>query len=197
MFSGIVETVGRVCSVENTRDCLCVSIAPQKKFRDIRIGDSIAVNGVCLTVTEIHPDRFNMTIVPETLRITNLNAITENTEVNLERSLKVSDRISGHCVQGHVDGVGKISEIKNDGGDAWIVKINVPEKLSKYIVKKGFITLDGMSITIIEAGKKYFTVTLIPHTQQVTIANQYHIGSTINIEIDIFAKTVERLLRRG
>jgi len=195
MFSGIVETTGRIFSLKKNQGCLQISVQPEQIFDDVCVGDSVAINGVCLTVTALHENRFDMTIVPETLRITNLNTLIESASVNVARSLKVTDRIGGHCVQGHVDGVGKIIEIKQDGEDAWIVKMSVDKTLSKYMVNKGFITLDGMSITVIAASQNDFTVTLIPYTRQVTIAHQYQVGHIVNIEIDIFAKTIEKLLK--
>lgn len=194
MFSGIVETLGIIRLLNQTIDSISFQIEPQIKFDDLRIGDSVSINGVCLTVTEIFATTFAVTAVPETLRLTNLGELRLGAEVNLERSLLVGARNGGHNVQGHVDALGKIIDIEADGKDAITVKISVPERLGRYIVNKGYIGLDGMSITVIEANKDWFTVMFIPHTQQVTIVKHYQIGTNINVEVDIYGKYVEKLL---
>jgi len=194
MFSGIVETMGIITQLEIINGCKQFTISPQSVFNDLVVGDSIAVNGVCLTVTQFTDQSFQVTAVPETLRLTNLDRLTVGSKVNLERSLTLNRRIGGHYVQGHVDGIGQILEIKNDASDAWLVKISLPEKLSKYVVPKGYIGLDGMSITVIESTPEWFTVTFIPHTQAITITHQYSEGDMINIEVDIMGKYVEKLL---
>ncbi len=195
MFSGIVETVGMIEYLELIQGCLKLKIAPHKTFSDLSVGDSVSVNGVCLTVISYNDHTFDVTVVPETLRLTNLNELSLGGSVNLERSLKVGDRISGHYVQGHIDGTGEIIDLREDESEALIVKISIPPSLEKYIVKKGYIGLDGMSITVIDVREKWFTITLIPHTQQVSIANQYGMGKKVNIEVDILGKYVEKLLR--
>lgn len=194
MFSGIVEIIGYITAIAIQNGCKHLTITPAIPFDDLMIGESISVNGICLTVTEFTATSFNVTMVPETLRLTNLDFLKVNDMVNLERSLKVGARIGGHYVQGHVDGIGEILEINTDSNSAAIlVKISLPEKLANYVVNKGYITLDGMSITVIESTPHWFTVTFIPHTQAVTITNQYAIGSKINIEADIFGKYVEKM----
>lgn len=194
MFSGIIETIGYITHIAFSDGCQHITITPQLKFDDLTIGDSIAINGVCLTVTSFTDQDFNVTIVPETLRLTNLNQLDVNLSVNLERSLKIGGRLGGHYVQGHVDCMGKILECSSDGGTALLIKIEINEKWSRYIVNKGYITLDGMSITVIESTPTWFTITLIPHTQEVTIANRYTVNSMINIEVDILGKYVEKLV---
>lgn len=194
MFSGIVETTGVISAIAFAQDCMQLTITPKFVFDDIAIGDSVAINGVCLTITEIYQESFKVTAVPETLRLTNLDLLKVGGVVNLERSLKISSRIGGHYVQGHVDGKGEILEIKKDGKAAWLVKINVAAKLAKLIVPKGYVAIDGMSITAIEVSQDWFTVTLIPHTQAVTISNHYKVGSLVNIEVDILGKYVEKIL---
>lgn len=193
MFNGIVETVGIVQNIQLKNDCKLFTFSSTKQFEDLNIDDSISVNGVCLTVTHISKNQFQATAVPETLRITNLKNLTEGSLVNLERSMHLQARISGHSMQGHVDDVGHILDIQNEG-DALLVKISLPSALSKYIVNKGYITLDGMSITVIQEEKDWFTVTLIPHTQKITIASQYKIGTAVNIEVDILGKYIEKML---
>jgi riboflavin synthase len=194
MFSGIVETIGKILHMESSDGCIHFRISPLMKFDDLTVGDSISVNGVCLTVTNFTDTSFHVSAVPETLRLTNLGQLALHDSVNLERSLKLSQRIGGHYVQGHVDGMGQILDIKHDHGSALLVKISLPEKLSRYVVNKGYITLDGMSITIIQSAPDWFTVTFIPHTQEATITRHYSIGTMINIEVDILGKYVEKLI---
>lgn len=193
MFNGIVETVGTIETVQTQNDCRYFTISLPTFFDDLKIDDSIAVNGVCLTITQIKNNQLEVTAVPETLRLTNLKYVSSGSHVNLERALHVNSRISGHYMQGHVDGMGEILDIKREG-DALLVKISLPSTLTNYIVNKGYITLDGMSITVIHAEKESFTVTFIPHTQKMTLVNQYAIGTKINIEVDILGKYVEKML---
>ena len=197
MFSGIVETIGVINYMNTSNDCLHLTITPQIPFADTKVGDSISINGVCLTVTSFTSDNFNVTVVPETLRLTNLNRASQHSLVNLERSLKVGDRIGGHYVQGHVDAVGEIIEFKQDGLKAHLVTISIPSTLEKYIVKKGYITVDGMSLTVIDVTLQAFSLTLIPHTKTVTKARAYQVGDKVNIEVDILGKYVEKLLGRS
>jgi riboflavin synthase len=194
MFNGIVTMTGKITHIEIKEGCHYFIISPKDSFDEIVIGESIAVNGVCLTVTDFTNHSFYVTVVPETLRLTNLGQLVIHDTVNLERPLTLNSRIGGHYVQGHVDGVGRILEIKNDDSDALLVKISLPETVSKYVVAKGFITLDGMSITVIESAPDWFTVTFIPHTQQVTIVHHYRKGTAINIEVDMMGKYIEKLL---
>lgn len=195
MFSGIVECIGTISDVLDADGCKHFTITPALPFDDIAIGDSIAVNGVCLTVTQFTASQFNVTAVPETLRLTNLSQLSVSDHVNLERSLKCNSRIGGHFVQGHVDAVGEILELKHDQqSSALIIKISLPLHLQNKVVNKGYITLDGMSITVIHSAEDGFTITLIPHTQSATIAQHYRIGSQINIEVDILGKYVEKMI---
>lgn len=194
MFSGIVETIGYITAIKMQDGCKLLSITPSTPLDDLSVGDSISINGICLTVTQFSATQFNVTVVPETLRLTNLDVLELYHPVNLERSLKMGNRISGHYVQGHVDGIGEILEISQDDKAALLVKISLPETLAKYVVNKGYITLDGMSITVIEATPDWLTVTFIPHTQAVTIISQYSVGRKINIEVDIFGKYIEKIV---
>lgn len=195
MFSGIVESLGAVTSIARTSDLLQISIAPNMIFDDLKIGDSVSVNGVCLTVTKFTAESFDVEIVPETLRLTNLNSINLDSAVNLERSLKVGSRNGGHNVQGHIDCMGRILSIESDGSQAIIVKIQIPYELKKYIAHKGYITVDGMSLTIVDVGSDWFSVTLIPHTQKVTVAHNYTVDYLVNIEVDILGKYIENFLK--
>ncbi len=194
MFNGIIETTGTIETIQTTNSCKQFTITPKKIFNDVAINDSVAVNGVCLTVTHIQNNCFDVTVVPETLQLTNLDQLVPLDIVNLERSIKLTDRISGHWVQGHVDGMGEIMQLDSHG-DALLVKISIPPTLANYIVNKGYITLDGMSITVIQAEPEWITVTFIPHTQQLTIINQYKIGSRINIEVDILGKYIAKQMK--
>ena len=195
MFSGIVETIAIVKHIDSKETGKKIILSPNQMFTDLSIGDSIAVNGVCLTITDINENDFSVFVVPETLRKTNIAKLTINSPVNLERSLRVDARISGHFVQGHIDNTGTISDIQTDG-DGIIVTITLANDLIKYLINKGFISIDGMSITLIDVGRDWFSVTLIPHTREVTIARNYQIGSIVNIEIDMFAKYIERFVNK-
>lgn len=195
MFNGIVESIGVIRNVNKSHDCMHFTVAPQMDFNDLNIGDSIAMNGVCLTITQLFVDAFSITAVPETLRLTNLGDLVEGDYVNLERPLRRDSRIGGHYVQGHVDDVGEITQIEEDGDDAWLVTISASPFLTKYIIKKGYVALDGMSITVVDVTDDDFTVTFIPHTQQVTIVQHYEEGTKINIEVDIMGKYIEKLIK--
>ncbi len=193
MFNGIVESVGLVQAITIENECKHFTIVPRQPLNDLQINDSIAVNGVCLTITDMGENQLHLTLVPETLRLTNLNLLNSNSIVNLERAIQFNSRMSGHYVQGHVDGIGEIISLENEG-EAKLCTIRVPRKLMRYIVNKGYITLDGMSITVISASTDCFTVTFIPHTQHITIVNSYHVGTLINIEVDILGKYVEKIM---
>jgi len=193
MFNGIVEATGVITHLTAHSGCTYFTIEANE-FSDLTLGESIAVNGVCLTVTYFTEKSFDVTIVPETLRATNLGLLNPGMLVNLERSLKINTRLSGHFVQGHIDAVGKIVDLKKEGEKALLCTIRLPEHLKKFVVNKGYIALDGMSITVIARKDLDFTVTFIPHTQQMTIIHQYRIGTKINIEVDILGKYIAEQL---
>lgn len=195
MFTGIIESIGKLVRIQSAFDCLHFTFNTEMDLSDVLIGESIAINGVCLTVTDIAPATFKVTVVPQTLRVTNLGSLQLGSLVNLERALKTSSRLGGHYVQGHIDEVGQILILEADGGAALHVKIGISPTLAKYIVNRGYIALDGMSITVIETGADWFTVTFIPHTQSVTIVNHYRAGTKLNIEVDILSKYAEKILR--
>jgi riboflavin synthase len=193
MYSGLIEITGSVKKItEHNGSKDFVFYAPTI-LNDCKIGDSLGVNGVCLTVTQFDDQYFHATAVPETLSKTNLNDLQVGDAVNLERCVKVGDRVGGHTIQGHVDATISISAIKIDGA-AWNITFVVPKALRPYIVKKGFVALDGMSITVVNVIADKFSVTLIPHTRAVTIAKHYKVGSKVNLEVDMFAKYVESLV---
>ncbi len=188
MFTGIVEEVGTVRSAGQGR----LAIGARKVMPTLEIGGSISVNGACLTVTSLDSEEFSVDVVPETLRRTNLGLLRSGRRVNLERPLRADGRLDGHIVQGHVDGTGTISEISDDG-EALMVRMAVSEELARYVVEKGFIAVDGVSLTVVHCDEAGFSVTVIPHTRDNTVFGFCSVGDAVNIEIDILAKYVERL----
>jgi riboflavin synthase len=190
MFTGIIETIGKVSSIENSGESshICVIIKNTK----YAIGDSICINGVCLTVDSIDNDKYSFTVSPETNNTTNLKYLTVNKEVNIETSLTIHKLISGHLVQGHVDGVVEIIEI-NEIDNSWNIKFKIVPNFTKYIIKKGSVTLDGVSLTVNDVSKSEFNVMIIPHTYQNTIFKSYVVGDKVNIELDMLAKYIEKL----
>lgn len=187
MFSGIVETTGIIQSIHIADQIKQFAFYAPMLTHDLQIGASIAVNGVCLTVVRFNHDEFSVDVVPETLRCTNLGELSVGDHVNLERSMKADQRIGGHFVQGHVDTTCEIISIKSEG-TALLATLSLPAQCNPYLVNKGYVTLDGMSITVIEAAKDYFTVTFIPHTQFATIVQHYRVGQRVNLEVDMMAK---------
>ena len=188
MFTGIVEEVGRARSVERGR----LVIAASTVMADLSPGDSISVSGACLTVTSRDGDSFSVDVVPETLRRTNLGSLSAGDGVNLERSVAVGGRLGGHIVQGHIDATGTIDGIEDDG-DAWMVKIGAPPAVMRYVVEKGFIAVDGTSLTVVDCFDRGFTLTVIPYTLANTVMGVRRVGDRVNLEADILAKYVERL----
>lgn len=188
MFTGIVEEIGAVKAMDAGR----LTIGASAVVSDVSVGDSIAVNGACLTVTEHDDASFAVDVVPETLRRTNLGALTAGSRVNLERSMPASGRFGGHMVQGHVDGTGVVRSISADG-DALMMAFEASPWVMRYVVEKGFIAVDGTSLTIVHCDNFSFSVTLIPHTQANTVLGDKRVGDSVNLEADIVAKYVERL----
>lgn len=203
MFTGIVEDLGEVESVEHMGDSARIHIRSAEVTRDAHIGDSIAVSGVCLTVTGFlgHPPHggppaprgFTADVMGETLRLTSLKDIAPGTQVNLERSVRVTDRLGGHLVQGHVDGTGTI--VSRDPEEHWeVVRIGLPADISRYVAHKGSITVDGISLTVSAVGDDWFEVSLIPETLKRTTLGAKQPGAPVNLEVDVIAKYVEKLL---
>ena len=188
MFTGIVEEVGTVKSAEPNR----LLISASEVMSDLKIGDSICVNGTCLTVTTRDDTSFSVDVVPETLRRTNLGALKADSPVNLERSMPADGRFGGHVVQGHIDATGMVSSITQDG-DALMLNFDAPASVMRYVVEKGFIAVDGTSLTVVNCDNDSFVVTIIPHTKDHTIIGTRKVGDTVNLEADIMAKYVERL----
>ena len=191
MFTGIVEEVGQVAQLDDHR----LSVRGSKVLVDTKLGDSIAVNGACLTVVSFDGGEFSVDLAPETIRRTSLGKVNSGDWVNLERPLAVSDRLGGHIVQGHVDGTGRITSIKSEG-DCIIIRITSPKGLMPYIVEKGFMAVDGISLTVVKKGASSFTVSVIPYTTENTNLKGKLAGDRVNLEVDIVAKYVESLMAR-
>jgi riboflavin synthase len=197
MFTGIVEELGHVRSVTPRADGARIEIEAQKVLDDAEIGASIAVNGCCLTVVASGEDWWQADAVVETLRRTNLGALAPGDPVNLERPVRLDDRLGGHMVQGHVDGVATISVRDEQTDGSVLVRFVAPADVLKYVVHKGSITVDGISLTVAAVHDDGFSVAVIPHTLDVTTLGTKAVGSTVNLEADVLAKYVERLLETG
>jgi riboflavin synthase len=193
MFTGLIEEIGTISAITKGEKQFTLTISAQKVLEDVAIGDSIAVNGVCLTVTTATGHQFTVDAVPETLAKTNLGDLAEGAPVNLERSATPSTRLGGHYVQGHVDATGTISAFREDAEALWVT-IKAPAEQMKYIVTKGYITIDGTSLTVVDTGDDWFTITLIPHTQEHITLPGKSVGDRVNLEVDIIAKYVEKLV---
>jgi riboflavin synthase len=189
MFTGIVEEVGDVEAVRSGG----MSIAASKTLDGLGVGDSVSVNGACLTVTTRGDSSFTVDVVPETLRRTNLGELKAGDGVNLERGAVVGGRLDGHIVQGHVDGFGVIESVAEEA-EALLVTIGAPRGIMQYIVEKGFIAVDGASLTVVDCTRDQFVVTLIPHTRRSTVLGSWKKGDRVNLEADVVSKYVERLL---
>lgn len=193
MFTGIVEQMGAVVSVETTDTGKRVVISGNG-LGELPVGASIAVNGVCLTALEPSGDTVTLDVIPETIDRTNLGTLAEGDRVNLERPMTASGRFDGHIVQGHVDGVGRITELDHAVNGAVVMNIEVSPELTKYLVEKGSVTIDGVSLTVASVTSDGFSVALIPHTLEVTTLGLRQPADTVNLEMDVLAKYVERLL---
>jgi len=196
MFTGIVEELGVVLALtELADDALRITIRGPLVVSDSSLGDSISVNGVCLTATEITSDSFSADVMRETLRMSTIGTITVGDSVNLERPVTLATRLGGHMVQGHVDGVGTITA--REHSENWdVVTIDAPTALLKYVVHKGSITVDGVSLTVSAITEDSFSVSLIPATLAKTTLGKREVGDQVNLEVDVFAKYVEKLVQR-
>ena len=193
MFTGIVEERGQVLAVTPMGYSARLVIRAALAVSDAKLGDSIAVNGVCLTVTEFDEESFSADVMAETLLRTSLGAALPGSDVNLERAMPAHGRLGGHLVQGHVDGTGSILTIEPT--EHWtVVRVGIPRELSRYIAEKGSITIDGVSLTVVSVDDTSFSVSLIPTTLRETTLGDRSIGDVVNLEIDVIAKYVERLL---
>ncbi len=191
MFTGIVEEIGRVVSAQPGK--LVIS-ASSKILEGMHLGDSMAVNGVCLTVTAFDASSFSVDIMQETLRRTNLGLLRTGDKVNLERPLALGGRMGGHLVQGHIDDTGRVVSISREGG-AMLVRFEASPEILRYVVEKGFIAVDGASLTVVTRDDSSFTVSLVDYTQKNTTLGSRRVGDMVNLEADIIAKYVENLTR--
>ncbi len=194
MFTGIVEEMGSVrsCAADENGGFRLV-VDAQRVLEGTALGDSIAVNGVCLTVTALDDTGFTTGLAPETRARTNLDTLVTGASVNLERSVTPSTRMGGHFVQGHVDGTGVITEFRKDADALW-VHVEVPQDLMRYIVTKGYVSIDGTSLTVVDVGDNWFNVTLVAYTQAHIVLPTRAIGDAVNVEVDVLGKYVERLV---
>jgi len=194
MFTGIIEAIGKVTNLKPQGGDVRIQLdTGNLDLSDVSLGDSIAVNGVCLTVIEKSSQSFSADVSRETLKLTSLGKLTNDSPVNLEKALTLSTRLGGHMVSGHVDGLGEVLERKDDARSIWF-RVKVPAKLAKYIVHKGSITVDGTSLTVNMVDGDEFELNIVPHTLQETIMSHYVVGSKVNIEVDLIGRYLERLL---
>ena len=192
MFTGIVEEVGRITLVQSGR----LVISASEVLRGIELGGSIAVNGVCLTITSFNASSFSVDIMLETLRRTNLGLLSAGDEVNLEQPLTLQEPLGGHLVQGHVDDAGRVASIIRDGG-TMLIMFEAPIELMRYVVEKGFVAVDGVSLTVVAKDASSFQVSVVDFTREHTTLGSWRVGDRVNLEVDIIAKYVEQLSQPG
>jgi riboflavin synthase len=192
VFTGLVEEVGRVSGLE-AGEMFRLRLSASRTVEDTRVGDSVSVNGVCLTVNELDGETLVFNAMPETLRRSALGSLAEGSAVNLERAMSPADRFGGHIVQGHVDGVGEVRDVRREGG-AEIWEFGAPEAVLRYVVEKGSICVDGISLTVVSVRDTSFTVSILPQTRANTNLKELGMGDRVNLEADVVAKYVERLL---
>ncbi|HAL74375.1 MAG TPA: riboflavin synthase [Clostridiales bacterium] len=193
MFTGLIEETGRIRSIRQAGADIRLTIDAKKVLEDSHCGDSISVNGICLTVVELGNGFFAADVMPETLRRSSLGILRPGSPVNLERALKLGDRLGGHLVSGHIDGTGVLLT-RTAERNAIILRVSAPAGLLRYIIEKGSVAMDGVSLTVAEVNSESFSVSIIPHSSAVTIIGNYQPGDRINIECDMIGKYVEKLL---
>ena len=194
MFTGIIEEIGTVQSVKRSQSSLTLEIAGAVIFDDLKIGDSVAVNGVCLTATTIGAGRFTADVMPESVKMTTLLQLSTGSKVNLERAMAANGRFGGHVVAGHVDGQGTITG-KDHVGNSIVFRITTDSDILHYVIYKGSITVDGASLTVSKVGPSWFEISIIPHTIGNTILRYASIGTTVNLETDIFGRYIEHFMK--
>lgn len=193
MFTGIIQAMGSIADIESDNDSYILSIATPESFLEgVQQGDSICVNGVCLTVTSFEGDVFKTDVSAETIRCTSFKQLEKSSQVNLEQALTLKDHLGGHLVTGHVDGVGVVKQIETESNSSCFT-ITAPKEIAKYIARKGSICIDGVSLTVNSVDGDDFTVNIIPHTLKNTVIIGYRTDTIINLEIDLIARYVERL----
>jgi riboflavin synthase len=193
MFTGIIEEVGTVEHIRQSGEAMVITIGAKKILADVHLGDSIAVNGVCLTVTSFTDHTFTVDVMPETVKATSLRTLTKGSKVNLERAMAANGRFGGHFVSGHVDGIGRIAR-KWPSANAVYYEIEMPKELRQYMILKGSVAVDGTSLTIFGLTDDTFTISLIPHTRAETILGEKQPGDIVNIECDMIGKYVVQLM---
>ncbi|MBQ7027978.1 MAG: riboflavin synthase [Ruminococcus sp.] len=193
MFTGIVEEVGTVREIRKGQTSSFIEIQAKTVLSDVHLGDSIAVNGVCLTVTEFSADSFRADVMNETLNRSSLGSLRSGSHVNLERAMPANGRFGGHIVSGHIDGTGVITDIRRDGISVWYT-IGTTAAVMRYIVEKGSVAIDGISLTVAKVTDSSFRVSIIPHTAEQTVLSYKKTGDTVNLENDIIGKYVEKLM---
>ena len=196
MFTGIVEEIGHVRQITRQGEFQRMQISAQRVLEDVKMGDSINVDGVCQTVVHCDAQSFSVETVSETLSRTTLGQFQSGRPVNLERALCPGDRLGGHIVQGHVDGVGHVGSMQERQNE-WRIQITAPSTLQRYIAEKGSIAIDGTSLTVAHLSDEGFTISVIPHTFDYTILSQRRVGDAVNLEVDVLARYIERLLAGG
>lgn len=194
MFTGIIEEIGRIDSIKKGTQSAVLGIRCQKVLEGTKIGDSIAVNGVCLTVTSLHEQGYTADVMAETLERSSLGSLSKNSPVNLERAMAADGRFGGHIVAGHIDGTGKIRDIRRDETAVWYT-VEAESQLLRYVVEKGSIAIDGISLTVARVTDRDFSVSIIPHTQGETSLGFRQKGDIVNLECDVIGKYVEKLMK--
>lgn len=193
MFTGLVEEIGIVESITQGSTSARIMIRAKEMIQDTKLGDSISTNGVCLTVTDLGKKSFCVDVMPETIRNTNLKNLTKGSPVNLERALRLGDRLGGHIVSGHIDGVGTIQDFRREENATWVT-IATSKELLKYIIPRGSIAIDGTSLTVAYVNDEIFKVSIIPHTKDATTLLSKKKGAQVNLECDVIGKYVEKLI---
>ncbi|MBK1810385.1 riboflavin synthase [Clostridium sp. YIM B02505] len=193
MFTGLVEEIGRVESVLKSEKSARITIKAKTVLQGVKLGDSICTNGVCLTVTSFDSSRFTIDAMAETMRRSNLGKLSPGDEINLERALKVGDRLGGHIVSGHIDGIGIIEDYQGEDNAVWIT-VGASSEILRYVVQKGSITIDGVSLTVAYVDDSIFKVSIIPHTKDMTTLLRKKIGDEVNLECDMIGKYIEKFL---
>lgn len=196
MFTGIIEEIGTLSNIQRFRDSLQLEICAKRILEDVHVGDSIAVNGVCLTVTEYSQDKFTADVMPETFMHTSLKTLRKGDYLNLERAMAANGRFGGHFVSGHVDEVGVITN-RTEKTNALYLEISISKQLQDYVINKGSITIDGTSLTLFKVENSSITISLIPHTQGATILKEKKVGDLVNIECDLLAKYIIAHIQRN
>ncbi|MCI6165576.1 MAG: riboflavin synthase [Lachnospira sp.] len=193
MFTGIIEEIGHLQSIKRNSRSAVLTISADKVLEGTGIGDSIAVNGVCLTVVGMNGNSFDADVMHETLDRSSLSLLRPDSKVNLERAMAANGRFGGHIVAGHVDGTGRITNVKKDDNAVWYT-IKADENIMRYIIEKGSVAIDGISLTVADTGRDYFKVSVIPHTRQLTILSDKRAGDIVNIENDCVGKYIEKFM---